>query len=444
MGYIKVGGKTNKHFTMTEKIITNPISTTIKNSVERARNKILFAVPFMTDFALRIFNENNTGTILEKKCVVRFDDSNLVSFDIPTLQKLLDFGFEIRFDNKIHLKLYVTDFEAYVTSSNLTLSGFENNIELTVKVEQENINDCLNVFNAVWNNAANNKITNEVLEANLAKYYVLKRLSKETNNINLPLEEGNNFLIEDNCKNLINKVFASDRNYSALMKLAYEAKQIRNDKIAILKNGYRSDVFYVKKNQPNRNTTLYYDFIHGHESKLAGTGLRDQHFEDTYTNPEFKQVFEYIMPESVGLKKWNFNDKIELQKFCYGLFDFKIKSYTETLPIRLASYFYPDFFLPIFKLEHLSMHSRNLGYETVSKGKGQRLYDYNTFLFSILNNCSYDTYIKSNILYLIHYTLELDQRLQNGENYQIIHDSYSKKWEKNFIEEAFGILNTES
>ena len=37
----------------------------------------------------------------------------------------------LNLNNNIHLKLYITDNEAYVTSSNLTKGGFEDNIELT-------------------------------------------------------------------------------------------------------------------------------------------------------------------------------------------------------------------------------------------------------------------------------------------------------------------------
>jgi hypothetical protein len=425
---------------MTEEIITNPISTIIKNSVNRTRNRILFAVPYMTNFALEIFNSDNTVNLLERKCIIRFDESNLLTFDIPTIQKLLDYGFEIRFDNNIHLKLYITDLEVFVSSSNLTKSGFENNVELTVKVEQENISNCFEVFNTIWISAATNKITNEILKENLAKYYLLKRLSRETNNIYLSIKEEKNLIINEDFEKIINLVLARERNYNSRMKLAFEAKQVRKNKLAVLNNGFRTEIFYVNQNHLNRNDTLYYDFIYGIESRLAGTGLREEHFIDICNHPEFQQVIEYIMPEIIGLKKWNFYDKNELLKFCIGLFDFNIKSYKEAFPIRLASYFYPEFFLPIFKLEHLQRNCSYFGFESKSKNEGQRLFDYNTILFSKLENLSYDTDIKSDILYLIHYTIELNQKLQNGEDYKTIKNSYPKKWEREYTEEAFKIL----
>ena len=99
------------HGDTTEKIIKNPITSWIKKSVMESKIRINFAVPFISSFSLSILK--NTEGISDKRIVTRFDDCSIHSFDLPTLKSLLDLGFEIRYDNSIHLKLYITDNEAY-------------------------------------------------------------------------------------------------------------------------------------------------------------------------------------------------------------------------------------------------------------------------------------------------------------------------------------------
>ena len=53
------------------------------------------------------------------------------------------------------------------------------------------------------------------------------------------------------------------------------------------------DIFYVQEGDL-RNQTLFYEFIYGHESKIAGTGLRESHFESA--SKYFETIFRDIYP----------------------------------------------------------------------------------------------------------------------------------------------------
>src|SRR5262245_39492216 len=119
---------------MQEKVFENPISSLIISALEKATNVSLIAVPFISSYGGKIFSSSHLKKISDKKLLTRFDETNLNSFNLPTLKYLLNEGFEIRYDNNIHLKLYILDSIAFITSANLTYGGFETNTELTIQV----------------------------------------------------------------------------------------------------------------------------------------------------------------------------------------------------------------------------------------------------------------------------------------------------------------------
>ncbi len=425
---------------MKEQILKNPIFQVVNESVRNTRNQLLLAVPFITSYARKILNFESINSIHDKKCITRFDDSNLMSFDIPTLEYLLDIGFEIRYDNDIHLKLYITDNDTYVSSSNLTQSGFENKIELTVRVENSSNEKCLEVFNEIWASSERNIVDRKLLFDNLAKYNVLKRKKRNhtTKKVTITTKKPN--LSDDATSKIIQEIFNLDKDYSKTLANAYEANKLRNAMLSKLRKGFNTELFYLPEGNPKRNETLFYDFVYGYEVDLAGTGLREAQFKSAFENPNFKDVIEFMLPEMVGLKPWNLDDKAELQDFCNGIFDFKIPCYKETLPIRLASYFYPSHFIPIFKLEHLKEICSDLGFNSNLTDRGLSLFEYNQFVFEQLKNLPYDTYIKSYVLYLLHYTLELYRRIKAGETPSEIVIGHNEKWKKNLAKDGLEIL----
>lgn len=427
---------------MNELILKNPITDRINDNITRSNSRLNIAVPFLSSFALSIIDYPTSIKIPDKRLITRFDEANITSFELPTLKSLLNLGFQIRFNNTIHLKLYITDDEAFITSSNLTESGFINNFELTVKIDSENKNTCIDVFNELWESCEINVITHELLDANMEKYKILKkreqyrkRASKKTVTEQVPYSDLD-------IKDIINQILNLKKDYSDTFRLEFEANKLREETKSLLKlKGFDKELFYVNEHHLKRRRNLFYDFAYGFESILASTGMREEQFKTVFEHPEFKNAINYIYPEMVGLPPWNLQDPDVFFEFCNGIFDFKIPHYSEAIPIRLASYFYPEFFLPIFKLDHLQQVSKILGLQTDALTKGERLYAYNLFLLNKLKALPFDNFIKMGISYLLLFTIELYERLKKGEEYHVILSDHKQSWKKQLIEEGKGILS---
>lgn len=424
---------------MNELIIKNPITSTIKQAVNNSQNTLHFAVPFLNSFALAILDKDIVKNIKDKRLIIRFDSSCLITFDIPVLEKLLEMGFKIRYDNDIHLKLYITDSEIFVTSSNLTKSGFEKNQELTVKVDSENTQDCKAVFEEIWHNTQN-KIDKKLLTDSYPKYYLLKKredFAKRNKNSDLRATiSGQRVYSQD----IIEYVFKMDDDYSYLRDLTYRANQKRELLKGRLKKGFDKELFYIPAGHPLRHQNLFYDLSYGTESEIAGTGLWERHFREVFKHPEFPKVVEYLYPEMIGMKPWNLADEDELYEFCCGIFDFKIPQFTETLPIRLASYFYPEYFIPIFKLSDLGSICTCLDLQTKAQSKADRFYAYTIHIRNQMQHLPYGSNVKFNIAYIVLHTFQLRNRLESGENYDDVIAGCAKDWEKRYFGKARQVL----
>lgn len=422
---------------MDEVILKNPITNRIQNSINASKHKLNFAVPFLNSFVTTILNDGNTKSKSDKRLLTRFDETCIISFEIPTLLKLLDLGFKIRYDNNIHLKLYITDNETFVTSSNLTKGGFENNVELTIKVDSANSGKCNEIFDEIWHNANDNELTYEILTANLSKYNLLKKRDESRNDKRLEVEMNIGGI---DTQEIIKEIFNQKKDYSRILNFTFEASHVKEKFKNKLKMGFNKEFFYVQEGYESRRDNLFYDFVYGYESNIAGTGLRELQFKTAFEHQEFKSVIEYIYPEIINMKPWNLRDKDEFRELCCGIFDYKIPQYTESLPIRIVSYFYPDYFLPIFKLDHLKKISEALGIETNAKSKGEKLYAYTTFIADKMQHLPYDNNIKSNIAYHLLFTVELRNRLLKGERYENILLDYKQNWKRQYIYNGMEIL----
>jgi hypothetical protein len=423
-----------------ERIILNPISALITEQIKAAKNKLLIAVPFISSYARKIIPRDNISNIKHKRLITKFDEENIHSFDIPTLQYLLENGFNICFNNKIHLKQYIIDDNAFITSSNLTRGGLEDNIELTVQVDQYNLLKSNKVFDELWELSKSNKITGQLLEDNYEKYKVLKKRQKNTENKKIRVNE-NTLNGSLNIEELIDEIFNTNEDHTSQMQLIYEANKKRNIiKSKLIKNKFETSLFYAREGHPKRRDNLFYEFVYGTESKLAGTGLREAQFKGAFEHPDFQSVIAYIYPDILGLQSWNLEDEKSFLNFCNGLFDFEIPQYSESIPIRLASFFYPEKILPIFKLDHLEKICSALGLDTDAKSKGERLFAYNVYLENKFKNVPINNYIKSNMAYHLFYSVELYKRLENGEKINDIKNSFTQQWKKFFIEKSRNTL----
>ena len=426
---------------MAEEVIKNPISKRIKKAVARSSESINIAVPFISSFTERIFSEEIVSNIDNKRIITRFDDRNIISFNIPTLKYLIELGFEIRYDNDIHLKLYIFDNAIFSSSSNMTKSGFEDNKELTIKVDKSNNEFCTSCFDQLWDQNSNNELTLPLLEENMSKYKFFKKKEKHKKNNPVKNEKRETVVSDLDFDLLTDHIFYKRNNYQRLLESISKANKAREEfKKKLLENGYQKKLFYVPTGDSNRRESLFYNFAWGGESNLAGTGLFENQFRIAVNDPLFKDVIYYLFPKMTRSRKWDLYDDELFLLFCNGLFDFKIPQYNEVLPIRLASFFYPDHFLPIFKLDHLKKICEYLGLDTTAKTKGERVYSYNKFIQEIMKAVPHNNYVKSKMLYRFLFTSELYERLSNNEEYSNIYQSYEKQWERKYVDEGKEIL----
>ena len=429
---------------MNEIVIKNPLTNWIRNSIVNSKVRLYFAFPFLSSFAKSILNEQITSKVVDKRIITRFNDNSLTSFDLYTLKFLLDLGFKIQYNNSIHLKLYIVDNDAYITSSNFTEGGFENNVELSVKVDSDNVKNCINIFNEIWENPLNKDLTYELINDNWAKYEFLrkkesykkdKKDKKLINDIEVnPIKIG-----QFDLQKIIDEIFKQKIDFQR-NELVFDANKRREETKKKLMKGFNRLIFYAPEGHELRRENLFYDFVYGSESKLTGTGLRELQFKTVFEHNEFEKVVNYIFPEMLGMKPWNLGYKDEFLEFCNEIFNFKIPHYSESLPICLASYFYPDYYVPIFKLDHLRKICEILGFKTNGKTQGDKLFEYNSFLTCLMKTLPFNNYVKSTFAYQILYTVELYYRLSNGEVYENILVDYKKIWIKDYLKKGKKLL----
>jgi HKD family nuclease len=423
---------------MTELILTNPITSTIKNSIEKSTGRVLIAVPFLTGYVRKIINENKVKSIKDKRIITRFDASSITSFDIPALKYLLDCGYEIRYDNTIHLKLYIFDEDVFVTSSNLTQGGFENNKELTVKTDSSSTENCIQIFDELWQNCENTRISYELLELNLKTYDFLRKKEKFRTQNKPPIQEITNIKLGDlDITELKDLIIGSALSDNVTETRVYKANKLRNNFLSRLRKEFDSSLIFSDKDQPNYKKDLHYVLLYGSESRLANTGLRDKQVEQAFTSQKFIDAMYFFLPEIIGQSPWDLENETTRLEFCQGLFDFDIPQYKESLPIRIASYLYPEKFLPIFNLNHLQKVCQYLGLKSSAKTRGERLFAYNKFLSDELENIQKSNYLKSHIIYEILFTVILHTEISSGKSLREVINSGFKKWEKDYINKAY-------
>ncbi len=421
-------------------ILQNPITAEVKQSIAAGSNELLIAVPFLSGFAATILTQSEITQFKSKRLLVRFDDRSLSSYDLATMRYLLQLGIEIRFENSIHLKLYLVDEEAYLTSSNLTQGGFEKNIELTAKLDGKAVLDCKAIFEKLWNAAADNVVTDALIDENWSKYLVLVARAKNNSTSQRSTWNADIAPNQIDQPSLFKAILEEHENFSYLKPKEIEANEKREETKRLLLKGFDPLIFYAAKGNSKRHETLFYSFVYGLESWLAGTGLYEHQYRRVFLDTEFIQVIQFIFPEMMGMTPWHLNDSHELEAFCKGLFQFRIPAFKKVIPIRLATFFYPESFLPIFNLVHLESICVAFGHTAISGGVGDKFKSYNSWLQEDLKVLASTNAVKSRIAYQALYAIELFGRLKNGETMDSIKDGTRKQWIKGYYNSGENIL----
>lgn len=426
----------------------NPVSKKYKRAFNEASKKIVIVVPFISTYAKHILAE--IPKIKDLRLITRYDSSELISFDLDTLKWLLEKGFKIIYLNNLHSKLYITDKILFVTSGNLTNGGLNDNHETTIEITTDNdIYSKVEVeIENMWMTNQKNEITLKNIEDDYPKYLMLKSKNKIVQKKYSPFETNpiiNVNLTNKEIEKIKNQIFFKESSvYNTYKDLIFKAHEKRKEKVMLLfKNPRNINIFYAKTGSPNRNNCIFYDFVYGYESELAGTGLREHQIEKIFTNPNFIRVIEYIYPMIFSGHSYNFKDEVEKEQFIKTVFDlrtiYNLSEFSEVMPIRLMSYFYPEHFLHIFKIEHLESICNILGYSALTeKSKAERYSRVSIFIDRLMNGVNEDSYIKSMMLYALYYTFMVLIERKNGKDFEKIEKEYGNKkvWKLKFIEEA--------
>ena len=424
-------------------IIENPISHLLTELYENTKNEINICVPFMSTYVKRVFKEKVNCS--QKRIIVNLDESNFSSYNLEAMKYLLKNNFKIRFNNDIHMKLYIFDNNSIIGSSNLTENGLKNNIELSI-IENNNKKEKI-IFKKIWDKSEGNEIDLKYIEENWTKYLILKSRRSTNKNVKPDVKQNNLSLIKDlKIDDLLNFIIKNDLKTfkEHIKKYSDEAVKIRNRRILDLKNGYNIDKIYVENESSNRRRDcLFHDLEYSPESHLATTGLREYQFRQAFTDLNFKKIVNFILPETLGMNPWNLeidNEYLELSK---GIFDFKVKQYVEVLPIRLLSYFYPLKYIPIFNLEHLEIAAKMIGGDLRNNGsKGEKLYALNKFFNEKFQDLEIDNYTKSMIIYSLKYTYDVYESVSKGKRIEevIRINGKGKKWINIYLQRGYDRL----
>jgi len=422
------------------KILVNPIDASIEEAIDES-SFINIAVPFLSAHTVkRLFDKGKLKSTYPKQILIKLDDRHSITYDLDAVKHLLSCGFEIRFDNSIHLKLYILGSQVFISSGNLTEGGFKNNFELTVRTTDKE-SAVSPIFEMLWSKNEANKVTIKYVQENWGKYLLLKKkfpkdkMSSPVINVPslLPSEE-----------KLIETVLNDQRDWGWHYKMTGFVQKKRNNFANKLKTkGFKQEYFYAPEGDKNRKTCLFYEFVYGNEEKLAGTGLREAQFKDVFTDPNFDRILFYLFPQHKSPDiLWNFEDKSEYLLFCKGLFEFDVRSFKEALPVRLANYFYPDHFLPIFNLTHLEQICNILGFECSAKDRATRLCEFNLFLKERLIDLPFNSFVKSTILYRLLYVLKVKKEIElhGSLNIEKYIASQRKEWVRNNMIEGLRLI----
>lgn len=421
-------------------IISNPITSQFLDSLNSTSQKLNLAAPFMSDFIKQILPKD-VASIKDKRIVTKLDESYLYTFHLDAFSYLLELGFEIRYNNDIHLKMYLMDDEGFISSSNLTKAGFEDQVELTSTINSSSIPKCYSFFEELWNGSE--AFDPEILDEKYPVFLLLKnkenfkKLRKKKDKPELVVLKNKDFSLEG----FISELISDDHHWRFRKKHTKSAEQ---DRIGftkkILTNGFKTEYFYSLIDGHLDRSCLHYIFAHASESHIAGTGLNADQYKAVFTDPKFEEAVSYIYPPIIGEPQWNLEDDDTFLEFAHGIFQFDIKNYKEVMPIRLASYFYPSHILPIFKLDHLKNVASVFGYEPKAKTTGEKLYQYNKIITDELKLYTRDRYDQSDIFYHLMFGKNLLASIENGKTLSDVTKNSKQRWIKDYTKKAYDIL----
>lgn len=133
-----------------------------------------------------------------------------------------------------------------MTSSNLTKGGFEDNIELTTKVSDTNIQTCSDIFSEVWSNCKSNKVSYDLIEANWSKYEILRKRESYNKSKRSVIEITQVKTGKIQIRQIIDEAYNIDKEIiEKRQRLSFEANKLREETKHKLKKGFNKNLFYI-------------------------------------------------------------------------------------------------------------------------------------------------------------------------------------------------------
>jgi hypothetical protein len=232
-----------------------------------------------------------------------------------------------------------------------------------------------------------------------------------------------------------------DQYFPGIIELEEQCSKTRTKtKDQIIMN-YNINQFVPEAGVPPQNQTLIHILLYGAESNLLGTGLRYNQLVYVFKHDLFEYIIKNMIPEIERKTQWNLKDENEFKKFCSQLFSYNVKYYKETIPIRLASYFYPESIFPIFKIEVLCQISAIFGFESNNNTRADLLFDYNKFLLNKTKELNVNNSIKTYYLYQVKTTVEILEKIRANVSRNEIEQGYRQNWARTMFDNGITILN---
>lgn len=416
-------------------IIETPLTNHFASCLIKSKQRLLLASPFLSGFLRQLpFTANPQQ---DRRLLTRFSPENINTFNLPALQFLLDQGFTIRYNNEIHLKLYLFDETALIGSANLTSGGFEKNIELTVEAAQH-LSECLQLFEDLWRSPTSQELRQADIDSGQAQYLVLAARDRAKGSAQPPARAP--VPPSQTAETLFRQIFVEEiQHFEEIQDKVSAAEQQRQRRINELLGPHSPEAVYAPENHPRRRDCLFYDLQYGPEVQLAATGLVENQYRAVFEHQLFPAILGFLLPTSKGLPPWNLESPSELQAFAEGIFAFDLPQYKEVMPIRLASFFYPRHFLPIFSLKQLGEIAKSLGFPGPAPQEPQEQFlEYNSFLYNRTASVPVNNYVKSQMLYAYFFTNLLLTGHHNQKSLQDIKDEYrlQRAWIDDYLSSA--------
>jgi hypothetical protein len=137
-------------------ILKNPWDESLYNLIKNSKNKLLIISPYIKANAINFMLESYNGNTKSVRVLTRFSISDICdgASDLDAYKMLIKQDIPVRCVTNLHAKVYLSENEVIITSSNMTMTGLLSNLEFGVKLTNKKlISEIEEYFNLIWQKA---------------------------------------------------------------------------------------------------------------------------------------------------------------------------------------------------------------------------------------------------------------------------------------------------